>query len=94
VVTPHTLAEGDHKDLVALCRKERSDHLKEEYLAPNKGNHHALVAINSSYDSWIIYFGASHHGDKNKTYISNGSERGSFHFIEFILKIYGIHHGG
>jgi hypothetical protein len=23
--------------------------------------HHALVAINSSSDSWIIYFGASHH---------------------------------
>jgi hypothetical protein len=34
---------------------------KEEDHAPKKGNHHALVAINSSYDSWIIYFGASHH---------------------------------
>jgi hypothetical protein len=34
---------------------------KEEYLAPKKGNHHALVAINSSSDSWIIDSGASHH---------------------------------
>jgi hypothetical protein len=34
---------------------------KEEDLAPNKGNHHALVAINFSYDSWIIDPGASHH---------------------------------
>jgi hypothetical protein len=34
---------------------------KEEYHAPNKGNHHALVAINSSSHSWIIDFGASHH---------------------------------
>jgi hypothetical protein len=32
---------------------------KEEYIAPKKGNHHALVAINSSYDSWIIDSGAS-----------------------------------
>jgi hypothetical protein len=29
--------------------------------SPKKGNHHALVAINSSYDSWIIHSGASHH---------------------------------
>jgi hypothetical protein len=34
---------------------------KEEDHAPNKGNHDALVAINSSYDSWIIDSGASHH---------------------------------
>jgi hypothetical protein len=34
---------------------------KEEDLAPKKGNHHALVAINSSSDSWIIDFGSSHH---------------------------------
>jgi hypothetical protein len=27
----------------------------------NKGNHHALVAINSSSNSWIIDSGASHH---------------------------------
>jgi hypothetical protein len=27
---------------------------------PKKGNHHALVAINSSSDSWIIDYGASH----------------------------------
>jgi hypothetical protein len=34
---------------------------KEEDHAPKKGNHHALVAINSSSDSWIIYSGATHH---------------------------------
>jgi hypothetical protein len=34
---------------------------KDEDPAPKKGNHHALVAINSSYDSWIIDSGASHH---------------------------------
>jgi hypothetical protein len=34
---------------------------KEEDHAPKKGNHHALFAINSSYDSWIIDSGASHH---------------------------------
>jgi hypothetical protein len=34
---------------------------KEEYQAPKKGNHHALVAINSSSNSWIIDSGASHH---------------------------------
>jgi hypothetical protein len=36
-------------------KKEEEDH------APKKGNNHALVAINSSYDSWIIDYGASHH---------------------------------
>jgi hypothetical protein len=36
-------------------KKEEEDH------APKTGNHHAMVAINSSYDSWIIYSGASHH---------------------------------
>jgi hypothetical protein len=35
--------------------------MKDEDLSPKKGNHHALVAINSSFDSWIIDFGASHH---------------------------------
>jgi hypothetical protein len=34
---------------------------KEYYHAPKKGNYHALVAVNSSFDSWITYFGASHH---------------------------------
>ena len=34
---------------------------KEEDHAPKKGNHHVLVAINSSSDSWIIDSGASHH---------------------------------
>jgi hypothetical protein len=34
---------------------------KEEDHVPKKGNHHVLVEINSSYDSWIIDSGASHH---------------------------------
>jgi hypothetical protein len=34
---------------------------KEEDPAPKKGNHHGLVAINSSSDSWIIDSTASHH---------------------------------
>jgi hypothetical protein len=34
---------------------------KEEDLAPKKGNHHALVAINSSSSSWIIDSSVSHH---------------------------------
>jgi hypothetical protein len=47
---------------------------KEEYHVPKKGNHHALVAINSSYDSWIIYFGASYHmEDKEEVFTSLSS---------------------
>ena len=34
---------------------------KEEDHAPKKGNHHSWVAINSSFDSWIIDSGATHH---------------------------------
>jgi hypothetical protein len=34
---------------------------KEGDPTSKKGIHHALVAINSSSDSWIIDFGASHH---------------------------------
>jgi hypothetical protein len=34
---------------------------KEEYDDLNKGNHHTLVAINSSSDSWIIDSSTSHH---------------------------------
>jgi hypothetical protein len=34
---------------------------KEEDHAPKKGNHHAMSAINSSSDSWIIDYGVSHH---------------------------------
>jgi hypothetical protein len=34
---------------------------KEEDHASNKGNHHALAEINSSYDSRIIDYGTSHH---------------------------------
>ena len=34
---------------------------KEEDPTPKKGNDHALISINSSYDSCIIYYGASYH---------------------------------
>jgi hypothetical protein len=34
---------------------------KEDDHVPTKGNHHALVEINSSSNSWIIDSGASHH---------------------------------
>jgi hypothetical protein len=34
---------------------------KEEDHTPKKGNHHVVVAINSSSDSWIIDYGTSHH---------------------------------
>jgi hypothetical protein len=34
---------------------------KEEDPSPKKDNHHYLIAINSSFDSWIIDSGASHH---------------------------------
>jgi hypothetical protein len=40
---------------------EGSKKNKEEDHAPKKGNQHALVAINSSSNSWIIDSGASHH---------------------------------
>jgi hypothetical protein len=44
---------------------------KEEDLAPKKDNHHALVAINSSSDSWITDSDASHHmGTKEEVFSS------------------------
>jgi hypothetical protein len=49
-----------HKNLGNFIR-EGVEKKKEEDPTPNKGNHHALVAINSSFDSWIIDSGASHH---------------------------------
>jgi hypothetical protein len=44
---------------------------KEEDHAPNKGNHHALVTINSSSDSWIIDSGASHHMETKEEVLSS-----------------------
>ena len=44
---------------------------KEEDHAPMKGNHHDLVAINSSSNSWIIDFGASHHMEMKEEYFSS-----------------------
>jgi hypothetical protein len=54
----------------------------EEDPTPNKCNNHALVAIDSSYDSWIIYFGASHHmaaKEEDFTSLSSFSRIPSFH---------------
>jgi hypothetical protein len=44
---------------------------KEEDHAPKKGNHHALVAVNSSFDSWIIDSGASHHMETKEEVLSS-----------------------
>jgi hypothetical protein len=44
---------------------------KEEDHAPKKGNHHALVAINSSSNSWMIDFGASHHMATKEDFFSS-----------------------
>jgi hypothetical protein len=44
---------------------------KEEDHAPTKGIHHALVAINSSSDSWIIDSGASHHMAMKEEFFSS-----------------------
>jgi hypothetical protein len=44
---------------------------KEEDPAPKKGNHHSLVAINSSFDSWIIDSGASHHMEAKEEVFSS-----------------------
>jgi hypothetical protein len=51
------LQKNNLGDLIPEGAKKK----KEEEHVPKKGNHHALVAINSSYDSWIIDSGASHH---------------------------------
>jgi hypothetical protein len=51
------LQKNNFGDLILEGAKKK----KEEDHAPKKGNHHALVAINSSSDSWIIDFGTSHH---------------------------------
>jgi hypothetical protein len=44
---------------------------KEEYHAPNKGNHNAIFAINSSCDSWIIDSAASHHMAMKEEFFSS-----------------------
>jgi hypothetical protein len=53
----------------SLQRESRST--GEEDHAPKKGNHHALVAINSSSDSWIIDSGASHHTTMKEEFFSS-----------------------
>ena len=44
---------------------------KEEDHAAKKGNDHALVAINSSSDSWIIDSGATHHIEMKDEFFSS-----------------------
>jgi hypothetical protein len=44
---------------------------KEEDLSPKKGNHHALVAINSSSNSWIIDSSATHHMEAKEEVFSS-----------------------
>jgi hypothetical protein len=44
---------------------------KEEDHAPKKGSHHALVGINSSSNSWIIYSGTSHHMDAKEEVLTS-----------------------
>jgi hypothetical protein len=44
---------------------------KDEDHAPKKGNHHALVAINSSSDSWIIDSSESHHMEAKEEVFSS-----------------------
>jgi hypothetical protein len=53
----HVLKKNNLGDFIRGGAKKK----KEKDHAPNKGNHHDLIAINSSSDSWIIYSGASHH---------------------------------
>jgi len=53
----HVIQKNNLGDFIPEGAKKK----KEEDHEPKKGNHHALVAINSSFDSWIIDYGASHH---------------------------------
>jgi hypothetical protein len=53
----HTLQQNNLGNFILEGVKKE----KEEDHSPKKGNHHALVAINSSSDSWIIDSSASHH---------------------------------
>jgi hypothetical protein len=56
-IMTHVLQKNNIGDFIPEVNKKK----KEVDHAPKKGNHHALVAINSSSDSWIIDYGASHH---------------------------------
>jgi hypothetical protein len=52
-----TLQQNNLEDHISEGAKKK----KTEYQNPNKGNSsHALIAINSSLDAWIVYSGASH----------------------------------
>jgi hypothetical protein len=53
----HALQQNNLENFIPEGIKKQ----KEEDPAPKKGNHHALIEINSSSDSWIIDSGATHH---------------------------------
>jgi hypothetical protein len=47
---------------LGYCIPEGAKKKNPEDLNPKKGNYsHALIAINSSLDAWIVDLGASHH---------------------------------
>jgi hypothetical protein len=46
---------------------------KEEYPTPKKGNHHAIIAINSSSNSSIIDYSASHHMEAKEEFFTSFS---------------------
>jgi hypothetical protein len=51
---------------------EGSKKKKPEDQNPKKGNSsHALIAINSSPNDWIVYLGASHHMESRKEVYSS-----------------------
>jgi hypothetical protein len=62
-IMTQTLHQNDLGDHIPEGAKKK----KPEYQNPKKGNSsHALIAINSSLNAWIIDSGASHHMDATK----------------------------
>jgi hypothetical protein len=61
------MAQIIQKNNLGDCIPEGAKKKKPEDQNPKKGNSsHALIAINSSLDAWIIDSGASHHMDATK----------------------------
>jgi hypothetical protein len=57
---------------LVYCITEGAKNKKPEDQNPKKGNSsHALIAINSSLDAWIVDSGASHHMDASKEVYSS-----------------------
>jgi hypothetical protein len=59
------LQKNNLRDFIPEAAKKKS-----EDQAPKKGNPHALVAIHSSPDAWIVDSGASHHMETTKDILS------------------------